>query len=232
MLPGAMTAIAVYTSGTAVCRNTCSGYDTSDCGTCGNGTIEAGEDCDGSNVNGQTCTTVPGGFTGGTLGCNASCRFDTTACTAEMSTWDPNGTYRITDTSSGAADVMMRCAWWWLLGDYAVDFWLENVALVDNGTTLRINQIDHFDREMNCQANYVAWDGGSAQNPTRTFTVDCFLPGECNELYTLTATFDASGNVFIGTLTAQFTQSSGPVFVGCRDCDDHVWTFDVTGTRN
>lgn len=45
--------------------------------TCGNGVIDTGEDCDGSNLNNKTCQTQ--GFVSGTLSCQ-SCRFNTTAC--------------------------------------------------------------------------------------------------------------------------------------------------------
>jgi hypothetical protein len=44
---------------------------------CGNGTIEAGEDCDGVDLGGMDCVAV--GFAGGTLACNG-CTFDTSAC--------------------------------------------------------------------------------------------------------------------------------------------------------
>ena len=46
--------------------------------TCGNGAIDSGEQCDGTNLNSKTCATQ--GFTGGTLSCSA-CQFDTTSCT-------------------------------------------------------------------------------------------------------------------------------------------------------
>jgi|GEM_PF-6736171 len=45
---------------------------------CGNNTIDAGEECDGTNLAGKACTN--GGFTGGTLACSATCKFDTSAC--------------------------------------------------------------------------------------------------------------------------------------------------------
>ncbi len=49
---------------------------------CGNDLIEGTEQCEGTNLNGNDCTTIPGGFTGGTLGCTiATCQFDTTLCT-------------------------------------------------------------------------------------------------------------------------------------------------------
>lgn len=47
---------------------------------CGNGTIDGDEQCDGSNLNGQTCSTR--GFSGGSLSCNASCAFNSSACTS------------------------------------------------------------------------------------------------------------------------------------------------------
>lgn len=46
--------------------------------TCGNGQIEQGESCDGSNLNGMTCSSL--GFQSGTLGCAAGCAFDTSQC--------------------------------------------------------------------------------------------------------------------------------------------------------
>ncbi len=48
---------------------------------CGNGAINAGEQCDGTNLSGQSCTTIGQGFTGGTLSCTAGCQFNTALCT-------------------------------------------------------------------------------------------------------------------------------------------------------
>jgi hypothetical protein len=49
---------------------------------CGNGVVEAGEQCDGANLNGQTCQSL--GFTGGTLACGAGCTFNTAGCTSAV----------------------------------------------------------------------------------------------------------------------------------------------------
>lgn len=49
--------------------------------TCGDGIIEAPEECEGANLNGQTCAGL--GFTGGTLVCAANCVFDKTQCVSE-----------------------------------------------------------------------------------------------------------------------------------------------------
>jgi hypothetical protein len=47
---------------------------------CGNNVKETGEDCDGSDLDGQTCTGL--GYAGGTLTCNVDCTFNTSACTS------------------------------------------------------------------------------------------------------------------------------------------------------
>lgn len=47
---------------------------------CGNNTKETGEQCDGSDLGGASCSSQ--GFSGGTLSCGASCDFNTSACTS------------------------------------------------------------------------------------------------------------------------------------------------------
>jgi cysteine-rich repeat protein len=50
---------------------------------CGNGAIDAGEQCDGANLAGQTCATVLGQPSAtGTLGCTAGCALDASTCAA------------------------------------------------------------------------------------------------------------------------------------------------------
>ncbi len=48
---------------------------------CGNGTIDAGEQCDGANLNGTTCGSQ--GFDGGNLSCTGGCAFDTSGCCSD-----------------------------------------------------------------------------------------------------------------------------------------------------
>jgi len=45
---------------------------------CGDGIIGSGEQCDGSNKGGSSCSTL--GFTGGTLSCSSACTFITSSC--------------------------------------------------------------------------------------------------------------------------------------------------------
>jgi hypothetical protein len=49
---------------------------------CGNNVAEAGEQCDGTDLNGGTCAAL--GFDGGTLKCKAGCTFDTSSCTTAV----------------------------------------------------------------------------------------------------------------------------------------------------
>lgn len=45
---------------------------------CGDGIIQPGEECEGADLNGQSCESL--GFTGGTLACDANCLLDKTQC--------------------------------------------------------------------------------------------------------------------------------------------------------
>ena len=50
--------------------------------TCGDGKVDPGEDCDQSQLNGSTCTSL--GFNGGTLACASNCRFSTSGCSGSL----------------------------------------------------------------------------------------------------------------------------------------------------
>lgn len=58
--------------------------NTTNPGMCGNGSLDANEQCDGGNLNGFTCESL--GNTGGTLLCDpVTCTFDTAMCTNDTS---------------------------------------------------------------------------------------------------------------------------------------------------
>lgn len=63
---------------------------------CGNEIIEGGEDCEGENLNGQTCIGL--GYVSGTLTCDIACSFDTSACIAPSPTPTPTPTSTPTPT--------------------------------------------------------------------------------------------------------------------------------------
>jgi len=68
-------------------------------GQCGDGVVDAGEQCDVGNLNGKTCATQ--GFFNGTLLCAAGCTFDTSQCNAT----------RFEDTGSTILDHQMGLEW-------------------------------------------------------------------------------------------------------------------------
>jgi len=72
-----------FLGGTLVCDPFDCQFDitscTNDISTCGDGVANGLEKCDGESFNGRTCTDF--GFDGGTLGCTATCKIDTEACT-------------------------------------------------------------------------------------------------------------------------------------------------------
>lgn len=47
---------------------------------CGNGVLDEGEDCDGSEMSVTSCLAVDPDFKGGDLACNEDCTFDTDSC--------------------------------------------------------------------------------------------------------------------------------------------------------
>jgi hypothetical protein len=54
---------------------------------CGNGEIEGGEDCEGEDLNNQTCISL--GYASGDLSCDIACSFDTSECIAPSPTPTP-----------------------------------------------------------------------------------------------------------------------------------------------
>ena len=71
--------------------------DCGPCDTCGNGQIDSGEACDGSNLNNQSCTGL--GFDTGTLTCNSDCTLNQSQC--EDVTCPPNSQYVTAGGQSG-----------------------------------------------------------------------------------------------------------------------------------
>ena len=87
-----------FQSGTLACSSTCA-FDDLNCSSgssnstpvCGNNIKESGEVCDGSDLIGETCSSVNATFKGGTLLCQSDCQnFLVTSCTTE-STGTPSG---------------------------------------------------------------------------------------------------------------------------------------------
>ena len=79
-LQGSSCANFGFSGGTLRCADNCQ-LDFTSCTetsiVCGDGVVAGGEDCDGANLNGQSCTSL--GYDSGSLRC-ASCAFDTSRC--------------------------------------------------------------------------------------------------------------------------------------------------------
>ncbi len=74
-----------FTGGTLTCDSNCK-FNTSKCsggttGSCGNGRIDTGEQCEGTNWGPITGCNDFDTFSGGNLKCGVDCKFDTSACT-------------------------------------------------------------------------------------------------------------------------------------------------------
>ncbi|MBU1238638.1 hypothetical protein KKF84_01680 [Myxococcota bacterium] len=80
----------------------CDDDDTSN--PCGNGEVDTEEECDGVNLNGNSCSDLnPADY--GTLACNADCTFDTTLCvTASCGDGILNGTEECDGDDFGGTD--------------------------------------------------------------------------------------------------------------------------------
>ena len=59
---------------------TCTGQPSTCTRLCGNGHRDPGEECDGTDLGGASCSDADPRFTGGTLRCTNDCRFDTSGC--------------------------------------------------------------------------------------------------------------------------------------------------------
>lgn len=74
----------------------CSSKNDRDENNCGNAVVDGTEVCDGSNLGGESCSSL--GFTGGVLSCASSCgAFDTSACYNYTNTcFDTDGGFDLT----------------------------------------------------------------------------------------------------------------------------------------
>ncbi|MFA7682325.1 MAG: DUF4215 domain-containing protein, partial [Candidatus Peribacteraceae bacterium] len=69
--------------------------------TCGNGVIDPGEVCDGTDWGDITSCTDFGSFTGGMLFCDTRCLFDTSACTGGTTGFCGDGIVNVGETCDG-----------------------------------------------------------------------------------------------------------------------------------
>jgi hypothetical protein len=147
-----------FGGGTLTCTAGCT-FDTAGCHDCGNGLVDAGEECDGAVPPGEDCTTVPGGFTAGTLSCGTDCLLNADEC-FEF----PDGDYAVSPVPTH------YCAFG------AVNFSIGTFSFDDTGFFLNVTGAP------------CVMSGASAE-VSRVIDVTCTIPGGCDETYSLTGTF-------------------------------------------
>ena len=107
-------------TGSLTCKGDCSGFVTSSCSpppaVCGNATKEMGEDCDGVDLSGASCSSLKGVGWTGTLKCVVpgvgGCKFDYSSCVAPPACGDSkiNGLEECDNSASPAFYPADTCA--------------------------------------------------------------------------------------------------------------------------
>ena len=108
-------------TGDLVCRADCT-LDTSVClSRCGDDVIQTtfGEQCEGDDLAAETCETL--GLGAGTLGCNAACRYDTSACENDIECGDGVIIGRFEDCEGADLDGQTCASLGYYGGDLACD---------------------------------------------------------------------------------------------------------------
>jgi hypothetical protein len=99
--------------GDGVCNNTeTNGTCPEDCvnSLCGNGNIDDNEECDGANLNGQSCTTLQ--YDSGTLNCDSNCKFDIQQCEGCPNSCELSGSYRCNGVNIEYCSIVDNCLSW------------------------------------------------------------------------------------------------------------------------
>ncbi len=240
-----------FLSGSATCRSDCGGWNTSACSNCGDGAVDGGEECDGSDLDMNDCRSVPGGFGGGTLRCTSTCRFDTSACTlcgngvidsGEQCDGTRLGGATCTSIGGGFTGGTLRCGGtsrydttgctsFDPTGTYdvtpGVSYMCAYSVLFDVwGVDYSISSFDFVQTSMLSVVGAPCVMTGAPVSASRTFSVSCVLMGSCDETYSLTGTFAPDGLTWTGTFRRQYNAD----FVGaCDDCTN--LSTSMTGTK-
>jgi hypothetical protein len=116
-----------FAGGPLSCNSDCSGFITNQCTgySCNDdGNRDVGEACDGTDLNGYSCTDFDE-FVGGILGCDSNCDFDTSSCTGDPDV--PTGigkcTYDEDTTNDNCDDGLLTFNWTavWTWANIGVD---------------------------------------------------------------------------------------------------------------
>lgn len=185
---------------------------------CGDGAINAGEECDQNNLNGATCVSL--GYAFGELQCGADCAFDTTGCYAVRFTDNGDGT--VSDAQTGL-------------------MWEQKGALDGVPVVCASAGVCPDPHDADNQYTYSA--DNSLGPPGTAFTVllaqlnagggfaghtDWRLPTR-DELQTIADYADASSPVVPAVFDTECTSACAPTTCGCT-APDRYWTDDLVAS--
>jgi hypothetical protein len=179
-LGGATCVSRGFDPGTLACAPGCT-FDTSACpprpapGSCGNGTVELGESCDGADLGGASCSSLGYSF-GGTLACEDWCQFDTRECVRK---WPATGQ----TTCWNSAGAVIPCAGTGHDGDIqagAAFNFTDNGdgTITDENTKLMWEKLCD-DGSIHDRDDRYLWDDAFAVKVAQLNTVPCFA-GHCD----------------------------------------------------
>lgn len=169
---------------------------------CGDGSVDPGEECDASNLAGQTCAGL--GFSSGTLSCTPNCAFDTAACVA--ATCDPDGTYRL------SSPINYNCCG----TGVNVDVFSQLLSFSSDGGVI--------------QGDSPPLTGAPTTCPTGSFTNTGVVDGSCEVTHQVVGTFTGE-HTWSGSYRLLFDGDSCSCFGGLfgTPCEDQL--FVVSATR-
>lgn len=170
---------------------------------CGNGAIDAGEECDGANLNNQDC--IAQGFVDGDLACNDDCTFNTDACVANA------------NCGNGVIDAGEECDGQNLNNQDCTDQGFAGGALAcNNNCTFNV---------ANC-TNELCGNGVDDDNDTQIDCNDaeCAADPSCD---TPSANNNAVGAGFSGALAVALSNDGATAFFTAYNGSDQAAVFSV-----
>lgn len=147
---------------------------------CGDGDVECSEECDGADLDGETC--ISQGFTGGTLSCSGGCTFDTSACTGSGN----NPPVAVNDSAAATDNVPVN------INVLSNDTDPDGLGEIDPTTVTVIDNPDHGFASVNPFSGVITYlSAGYVGIDTFTYTVKDIHGAESNEA-TVTMTVSAA----------------------------------------
>jgi len=217
---------------------------------CGNGNVDIGEDCDGTNLNNQTCITQ--GYDRGALGCDADCFFNIDNCTScgngtiDKPTEQCEGTNLDGQTceTQGYAGGTLKCS----SADCIFDTSLCTPAVCGNGVKEGGEQCDGFDfggqdcASFKCTGGSLSCFGcvlnkdactGCPTTPTTgcasTIFSDWSAPADCSK-----GCCGSASDTYLDSLTkdSKTLCSGGKIATNFVLSNNAIWSWDCGITTN